>query len=471
MPFLPSQPPATSDPDLRSALDWMSRELESLSQHLAETQELELRPSAVAPLRPREGMIVYADGANWNPGSGEGPYIYQDGAWEPLVQAPVDLTDYMTKTEYDVNENSEVDVAELANEATHAVDADAVPWTGVSGKPSTFPPDAHAHIIGDVTGLQTALDGKSAVGHGHVISDTTGLQTALDGKADTLHGHLITDVLGLQSELDGKQPLDSDLTDVAALTPTNDDVLQRKAGAWTNRSIAQLTTDLGLGSVYQPLDSDLTAIAGLSPTNDDFVQRKSGAWSNRSIAQVLSDFNLGALYQGLDSDLTTFSGLSPADDDVLQRKAGGWTNRTVAQLLADLGLTTGTFVPVIRFGGGTTGITYGVTGVASWTKWGGDCRVNGRFTLSNKGSSTGAATIATLPYTSRNTTSLITPVTMYVETTAASQVGPWQGFIGPNATIITLVAHNLSTGAFSVLTDAAFSNTTLIGFSALYPVE
>lgn len=33
-------------------------------------------------------------------------------------------------------------------------------WANVSGKPSTFTPSTHTHIIGDVTGLQTALDGK-----------------------------------------------------------------------------------------------------------------------------------------------------------------------------------------------------------------------------------------------------------------------------------------------------------------------
>lgn len=39
----------------------------------------------------------------------------------------------------------------------------------------------------------------------------------------------------------------------------------------------------------QPLDSDLTAIAGLSPNNDDIIQRKAGAWTNRSIAQYKAD--------------------------------------------------------------------------------------------------------------------------------------------------------------------------------------
>jgi hypothetical protein len=37
------------------------------------------------------------------------------------------------------------------------------------------------------------------------------------------------------------------------------------------------------------LDADLKAIAQLSPSNDDVVQRKSGAWANRSMAQLAGD--------------------------------------------------------------------------------------------------------------------------------------------------------------------------------------
>ena len=33
-------------------------------------------------------------------------------------------------------------------------------WNGIVDKPSTFPPSTHTHAIGDVTGLQDALDGK-----------------------------------------------------------------------------------------------------------------------------------------------------------------------------------------------------------------------------------------------------------------------------------------------------------------------
>ena len=51
------------------------------------------------------------------------------------------------------------------------------------------------HPIGAITGLQTALDGKSNVGHLH------------SEYADKIHQHVISDVTGLQSALDGKEPV------------------------------------------------------------------------------------------------------------------------------------------------------------------------------------------------------------------------------------------------------------------------
>lgn len=46
------------------------------------------------------------------------------------------------------------------------------------------------------------------------------------------------------------------------------------------------------GGLWQPLDADLTAIAGLSPANDDIIQRKAGAWTNRTLAQYKTDIHL-----------------------------------------------------------------------------------------------------------------------------------------------------------------------------------
>ena len=43
-----------------------------------------LSPLALAPKKPREGMIVVADGVNWNPGAGLGAYEFKAGVWVKL---------------------------------------------------------------------------------------------------------------------------------------------------------------------------------------------------------------------------------------------------------------------------------------------------------------------------------------------------------------------------------------------------
>lgn len=42
---------------------------------------LRVAQSDVAPVKPRKGDIRYADGTNWNPGSGAGFYGYTGSAW------------------------------------------------------------------------------------------------------------------------------------------------------------------------------------------------------------------------------------------------------------------------------------------------------------------------------------------------------------------------------------------------------
>jgi hypothetical protein len=72
--------------------------------------------------------------------------------------------------------------------------------TALNGKAASV----HSHVISDVTSLQTSLDGKAASSHGHAITDVTGLQTSLSGKAASSHGHAIADITSLQTTLNGK---------------------------------------------------------------------------------------------------------------------------------------------------------------------------------------------------------------------------------------------------------------------------
>jgi len=89
--------------------------------------------------------------------------------------------------------------------------------------------------------------------------------------------------------------------DMTALAGLGDGYPQRSSGTWSARSASQVAADLAspLSSALQPLDADLTAIAALSPTNDDVVQRKAGAWTNRTMAQLAADLAPGT--SGLDA--------------------------------------------------------------------------------------------------------------------------------------------------------------------------
>jgi hypothetical protein len=76
--------------------------------------------------------------------------------------------------------------------------------TGLQGALDGKAASSHTHAIGDISGLQAALNGKAASSHTHAIGDITGLQGALDGKAASSHTHAIGDITGLQTALDGK---------------------------------------------------------------------------------------------------------------------------------------------------------------------------------------------------------------------------------------------------------------------------
>lgn len=107
------------------------------------------------------------------------------------------------------------------------------------------------------------------------------------------------------------QPLDSDLTAIAALSTTS---YGRSVLAVADAAALRTLAALVIGTDVEAHDSDLTSIAGLAPSNDDIIQRKAGAWTNRSLAQLVSDLGLGAVYQPLDADLTALAGLAIAAD-------------------------------------------------------------------------------------------------------------------------------------------------------------
>ena len=94
-----------------------------------------------------------------------------------FVQATLSAfgTGDMTKSVYDTDNDGKVDVAATA---------DSVPWTGVTGKPSSFTPAAHTHLTSEVTGLDATLAAKAPLAS-PALTGTPTAPTAAAGNNST----------------------------------------------------------------------------------------------------------------------------------------------------------------------------------------------------------------------------------------------------------------------------------------------
>lgn len=224
--------------------------------------------------------------------------------------------------------------------------------TALNGKANS----THTHVIADVPGLQTALDGKQTAGsyaaasHSHSIGDVTGLQTVLDGKqaagsyapatgispsaitgtavittdsrlsdarTPTAHSHEISEVTGLQDALDGKQ---------AALgfspigdAPADGQKYVRKDGAWVLMTDGPLPpSGFPDGAIaYWRLNDD--GSGGLSLV--DATGNGNTLTNNNGVALGTGKINGGA---GFDSSANNYLSISSTFDFSGDFSISGW---------------------------------------------------------------------------------------------------------------------------------------------------
>jgi len=178
-------------------------------------------------------------------------------------------------------------------------------WGALTGKPSTFTPSAHTHVIDDVTGLQAALDGKQAAGSYATAAQGALAASALQpgatipwsgvsGKPSTFtpssHTHLLADVTGLVAALAGKQdagsyqPLAAVLTDTTAAFTTGQQskLAGISTGATVNATDAALR-DRTSHTGTQPV-ATITGLAAIAT---------SGSAADLSGSLLIARFNSG----------------------------------------------------------------------------------------------------------------------------------------------------------------------------------
>lgn len=193
--------------------------------------------------------------------------------------------------------------------------------------------------VGTSAGTVAAGDDSRIVNAVQTSRTLAGLDLSSDRSASTLRTALSL-VVGTDV-----QAYAADLAAVAALTPTNDDLLQRKSGAWTNRTPAQVKTDLalvkgdvGLGSVT----NDAQVKAAWSPTR--LYTASDQSWTTDTTLA-----NVTGLTQAIGASETWFI-------DVLLNVSGGSTGDVKVTVTAPTSATAELQV-IGPATGGTTGVT------------------------------------------------------------------------------------------------------------------
>jgi hypothetical protein len=176
---------------------------------------------------------------------------------------------------------------------------------------------------------------------------------------------------------------------------STDHLLQWDASA----SLWKRTLPSSMLGGYQASDADLTAIAAITPSNDDVIQRKAGAWTNRTMVQMLAD--LVAAGAANLASIQTFAGAKTFS-------AAATFSSTIAVAL------TSAFAGKATFAKGLIRTPVELTPSAAITL---DCSLGDVFNLTVGHTGTIAATNLTAGQTVRiNVTAVVTPYTITLST-------------------------------------------------------
>jgi hypothetical protein len=169
----------------------------------------------------------------------------------------------MAKSTYDTDNDGKVDAAEVA---------DAAPWSGITGKPTSFTPSSHSHSIAQITGLQTALDAKAPL----ASPALTGSPTAPTATAGTNTTQIATTAFvaaaigalidAAPGAMDTLNELAAALGDDPNFATTVTNALAGKLSAASNLSDipnkATARSNLGLGSMATQASSNVAITGG-----------------------------------------------------------------------------------------------------------------------------------------------------------------------------------------------------------------
>ena len=148
------------------------------------------------------------------------------------------------------NGGSNVVVDTDIGSTVQAYDADTAKYDDVTANFTGTLQQGGSNVL---TGNQTITLSGDASGSG-----TTSITVTV---ADDSHNHIIGNVDGLQTALDNKQPLDADLTSISGLSSADGNFIVGSATGWVAESGATARTSLGLGTAATSATGDFATAA------------------------------------------------------------------------------------------------------------------------------------------------------------------------------------------------------------------
>ena len=217
--------------------------------------------------------------------------VYAITNWGGIYGSLADQTDLQAALDAKVDDSEVVTVATASKllklDANAALPADItgnaatateVAWSGVSGRPATYPPASHS--------VDSHSDWPATVSMVEV-------------------GYLNGVSSGVQGQLDGKEPANANIQQHIADTLNPHGVTASQVGLGNVTNAAQvLRTEMGTASGVATLGADGKVPSGQLPSYVDVYEPAD--------ATILKDADIGVTVQAYDADLTSWAGVAPS---------------------------------------------------------------------------------------------------------------------------------------------------------------
>jgi hypothetical protein len=144
----------------------------------------------------------------------------------------------------------------------------------------------------------------------------------------------------IQTQLNNKQPLDAELTAIAALATTDGNIIVGNGSTWVAESGATARTSLGLGSIATQNSNSVTITGGsISGITDIAVADGGTGASTAANARTNLGVAIGTDVQAWDANLDQIAALTPTDGNFIVGNGSAWVAETGNTVLSSIGVT------------------------------------------------------------------------------------------------------------------------------------